>query len=205
MTNFERIKNMTPDELAMFLMKVNCAYAEDCMIFDCKYPNINNNCAICFKEWLEKEYNTKMIIREEQRDLFTVPADYILVHCISADFAMGAGIAKEFTRRGVKAQLIENYHGIAKVGDCAVTTTTGWRLEFNLVTKEKYWQKPTYGSLKTALVNARILALMNDDEPVKLAMPRIGCGLDRLQWVKVKEIIEEVFANTDVEILVCVK
>lgn len=46
---------------------------------------------------------------------------------------------------------------------------------------------------------------MNDDEPVKLAMPRIGCGLDRLQWVKVKEIIEEVFANTNVEILVCVK
>lgn len=59
MTNFERIKNMTPDELAMFLMKANCAYAEDCMIFDCKYPNINNNCAICFKEWLEKEYDIR--------------------------------------------------------------------------------------------------------------------------------------------------
>lgn len=146
-----------------------------------------------------------MIIKEEQRDLFTVPTDYILVHCISADFAMGAGIAKEFARRGVKAQLIENYHGMTKVGDCAVTATTGWRLEFNLVTKEKYWQKPTYGSLKTALVNARILALMNDDKPVKLAMPRIGCGLDRLQWNKVKVIIEEVFADTDVEILVCVK
>ena len=146
-----------------------------------------------------------MTIREEQRDLFTVPTDYILVHCISADLAMGAGIAKEFARRGVKAQLIENYRGMTKVGDCAVTATTGWRLEFNLVTKEKYWQKPTYGSLKTALVNARILALVNDDEPVKLAMPRIGCGLDRLQWVKVKAIIEEVFADTDVEILVCVK
>lgn len=59
MTNFERIKNMTSDELAMFLMKVNCAYAEDCMIFDCKYPNINNNCAICFKEWLENEYDIR--------------------------------------------------------------------------------------------------------------------------------------------------
>jgi hypothetical protein len=44
-----------------------------------------------------------MTIREEQRDLFTVPTDYILVHCISADLAMGAGIAKEFTKRGVKA------------------------------------------------------------------------------------------------------
>lgn len=149
-----------------------------------------------------------MIIKEEQRDLFTVPTDYILVHCISADLVMGAGIAKEFTRRGVKAQLQRDYQDI-EVGDCLVSDTTGWRAEFNLVTKEKYWQKPTYDSLKTALVNARInakiLALMNDDKPVKLAMPKIGCGLDHLQWVKVKEIIEEVFANTDVEILVCVK
>lgn len=149
-----------------------------------------------------------MTIREEQRDLFTVPKDYILVHCISADLVMGAGIAKEFTRRGVKAQLQRDYQDI-EVGDCLVSDTTGWRAEFNLVTKEKYWQKPTYDSLKTALVNARInakiLALMNDDKPVKLAMPKIGCGLDHLQWVKVKEIIEEVFANTDVEILVCVK
>lgn len=149
-----------------------------------------------------------MTIREEQRDLFTVPKDYILVHCISADLAMGAGIAKEFARRGVKAELQKEYQDI-EVGDCLVSNATDWGVEFNLVTKEKYWQKPTYDSLKTALVNARInakiLALMNDDKPVKLAMPKIGCGLDHLQWVKVKEIIEEVFANTDVEILVCVK
>ena len=28
------------------------------------------------------------------------------------------------------------------------------------------------------------------DKKIKLAMPRIGCGLDRLQWDKVKQIIE---------------
>ena len=43
-----------------------------------------------------------MTIREEYRDLFTVPTDYVLVHCISADFTMGAGIAREFAKRGVK-------------------------------------------------------------------------------------------------------
>jgi len=32
----------------------------------------------------------------EERDLFTVPKDYYLYHCISADFALGAGIAKKF-------------------------------------------------------------------------------------------------------------
>ncbi len=68
-----------------------------------------------------------MTIREEQRDLFTVSADYILVHCISADLAMGAGIAKEFTKRGVKARLIEKFQGLIEIGDCLITATTGWR------------------------------------------------------------------------------
>lgn len=146
-----------------------------------------------------------MTIREELRDLFTVPTDYILVHCISADLAMGAGIAKEFAKRGVKAQLQRDYQDI-EVGDCLVSDTTGWRAEFNLVTKEKYWQKPTYETMRMALEDTKSLyEEIMSYENVKLAMPRIGCGLDRLQWDKVKAIIEEVFADTDVEILVCVK
>nr|DAT91113.1 MAG TPA: hypothetical protein [Caudoviricetes sp.] len=147
-----------------------------------------------------------MIIREEQRDLFTVPTDYILVHCISADLAMGAGIAKEFARREVKAELQKEYQDV-EVGDCLVSNATDWGVEFNLVTKEKYWQKPTYKTMRMALENTEYLCeeIMRHGETVKLAMPRIGCGLDRLQWDKVKAIIEEVFADTDVEILVCVK
>lgn len=59
MTNFEHIKQMSVEELALLFMKVNCAYDIPCMlgISDCKYPHINNNCAICFKEWLESEVN----------------------------------------------------------------------------------------------------------------------------------------------------
>lgn len=147
-----------------------------------------------------------MTIREEQRDLFTVPTDYILVHCISADLAMGAGIAKEFTKRGVKAQLQRKYHKV-EVGDCLVSHATDWDVELSLVTKEKYWQKPTYKTMKMALEDAKFLCCegIMSDENVKFAMPRIGCGLDKLEWSKVKAIIEEVFADTDVEILVCVK
>ncbi len=147
-----------------------------------------------------------MTIREEQRDLFTVPTDYILVHCISADLAMGAGIAKEFTRRGVKAQLQRKYHKV-EVGDCLVSHATDWDVELSLVTKEKYWQKPTYETMRMALEDAEFLCCEGamNDENVKFAMPRIGCGLDKLEWSKVKAIIEEVFADTDVEILVCVK
>ena len=40
-----------------------------------------------------------MIIKEVKKDLFTVSNDYALAHCISADFTLGAGIAKEFDKR----------------------------------------------------------------------------------------------------------
>jgi hypothetical protein len=37
-------------------------------------------------------------------------------------------------------------------------------------------------------------------------MPKIGSGLDKLQWPRVREIIQEVFINFDeAEILVCYK
>ena len=40
-----------------------------------------------------------MTYREESKDLFTVPGDYYLAHCISADFGMGKGIVVEFNKR----------------------------------------------------------------------------------------------------------
>ena len=36
---------------------------------------------------------------EEYRDLFSVPDDVYFVQCISADFAMGKGIAVQFNQR----------------------------------------------------------------------------------------------------------
>ena len=40
-----------------------------------------------------------MTITIEKKDLFTMPQGYYLAHCISADFALGAGIAKVFDKR----------------------------------------------------------------------------------------------------------
>lgn len=52
-----------------------------------------------------------------------------------------------------------------------------------------------------ALGYTRSIAI--DEEVKKIAMPKIGSGLE-LQWNKVSEIIQEVFKDTDIEILVCV-
>lgn len=145
-----------------------------------------------------------MIYKEEKRDLFSVPEEYYLAHCISADFGMGKGIVVEFNKRfDMKRKLqskypdyINEWHRKKYEGDCILEDRV-----LNLITKERYFHKPTYDSLTTALVVCGLTCLNNDIK--KIAMPLIGCGLDRLQWDKVSEIIKEVFKNTDIEILVC--
>ena len=48
-----------------------------------------------------------MIYKEEIRDLFSVPEDYYLAHCISADFGMGKGIVVEFNNRFNMKQILQ--------------------------------------------------------------------------------------------------
>lgn len=138
----------------------------------------------------------------EHCDLFTIPEDYFLCHCISADFALGAGIAKKFAALGVRDALLKEYLGaryLGEIGVCLDTHATKWRGEYNLVTKKRYFDKPTLLSLEQALYHMKTFV----DNGDKIAMPRIGCGLDRLNWQEVEQIIREVFADIDIEILVC--
>ena len=148
-----------------------------------------------------------MIYKEEKHDLFSVPDDYYLAHCISADFALGKGIAVEFNKRfNMKLKLkdeflnfIDEYmHRYKLDAECILIDRV-----LNLVTKERYYQKPTYNSMKQALEMMKVACVANNIH--KVAMPKIGCGLDRLEWDKVSEIIQDVFKDTDIEILVCVR
>ena len=143
-----------------------------------------------------------MTFTEEQGDLFAeeILRNYALCHCISSDFALGAGIAKQFAKMGVKKQLCgkfpKRWNG---KGYCLITETNGV-IVGNLVTKERYFHKPTLETLRQALENLRGQAL--EMKLNGLAMPKIGCGLDRLEWSDVREIIQEVFDETDFNILV---
>lgn len=147
-----------------------------------------------------------MVYREVESDLFKVNKTYYLAHCISADFAMAAGIVVEFNKKfDMKSRLKKKYPDYimdwirnSRFYDCLLEDRV-----FNLVTKTRYYNKPTYNSLTGALVMMRDLC--NEKGINKIAMPLIGCGLDRLMWSRVSKIIKDTFADTDIEILVCVK
>lgn len=139
-----------------------------------------------------------MTITTEKRDLFTMPQGYYLAHCISADFALGAGIAKVFdSTYNMRFKLFRNYDNYKYRGGDALLINN----VFNLVTKDKYWHKPTYDSVREALEMMK--EYMDFESVTKLAMPKIASGLDRLNWSKVYEIICEVFDDTDIEIVIC--
>lgn len=139
-----------------------------------------------------------MIIINEKRDLFTMPHGYYFAHCISSDFALGAGIAKTFDNEyNMRFKLFKQYPNYAYYGGDALLIDN----VFNLVTKAKYWHKPTYESVREALESMR--DQLEEIGGTKLAMPHIASGLDRLEWEKVYEIICEVFNDVNIEIVIC--
>lgn len=134
-----------------------------------------------------------MILNEKKGNLFELDNEkYFFAHCISSDYALGAGIAVEFQKRfKLKDSLKKDSSG--KYPELITINHI-----FNLVTKEKYWHKPTYNSLTTCIRYMRDMCRNCDIK--YLAMPKIGCGLDRLSWPKVREIIKEEFKDLDIEI-----
>lgn len=148
-----------------------------------------------------------MIYNEVTKDLFSVPEDYCFAQCISADFAMGKGIATEFNKRFQTKRRLRNMSGddvsfwdttdISRRGHCRKVDRV-----FCLVTKRNYYNKPTLLTVRNALLCMKDLA--HKHHVSKIAMPRIACGLDRLQWTDVSKIIIEIFKDSDIEILVCI-
>ncbi|MEF2245823.1 macro domain-containing protein [Paenibacillus sp. IITD108] len=138
-----------------------------------------------------------MELVEIKRDLFTMPDEYCLAHCISADAKMGAGIAVLFRKKFKLSSLQEKaLRNELEVGKCYKVDRI-----INLITKSKYWHKPTYETLTAAVSSMKEICI--SESISKLAMPEIGCGLDKLQWGRVKEILKEEFKQLPIEIIVC--
>lgn len=134
-----------------------------------------------------------------QDDVFN-HKDCYYAHCISRDYALGAGIAMEFDKR------YDMRNRLLKLAEEKPETLDEKCIEvenvFNLITKEKYWQKPSYNSLEESLLEMKEKISKNKNIK-KLVMPKIGCGLDRLSWDKVEPMVQEIFKNLDIEIVVC--
>ncbi|XP_073824343.1 terminal ADP-ribose protein glycohydrolase 1 isoform X3 [Musca autumnalis] len=136
-------------------------------------------------------------ITEVDGDLFSAPDTHSLAHCVAADFGMGAGIAVKFKQ--IFGKVDELLSQGAQTGSVAVLKDNQ-RFIYYLVTKDQSWDKPTYNSLRSSLEAMR--EHMKSNNVQKLAIPRIGCGIDGLEWNKVTSELSAVFCNENLEIVV---
>nr|XP_046251669.1 ADP-ribose glycohydrolase OARD1 [Scatophagus argus] len=130
-------------------------------------------------------------------NLFSCPEDEALAHCISEDCRMGAGIAVMFKQKFKGVEELKEQKRVT--GQCAVLKRDK-RFVYYLITKKKASQKPTYDSLRQSLEDMKSHCVLNG--VTKISIPRIGCGLDRLQWDKVSVILEQVFKHANISITV---
>ena len=126
-----------------------------------------------------------MKLIEMRGNVFNVSDDVFFAHCIASDLLMGAGIAVQFQR---KFHLRNTLRDSGE--DLASPTCIKVGRVFNLITKTRSNGKPTPLSIRLAIrVMARLISETVGVE--RLAMPRIGCGLDQQSWAVVREILME--------------
>lgn len=134
--------------------------------------------------------------RKIEGDLSNVPEEFALAHCVAADFTMGAGITSQFRQRfGYVNELIRQN---ARVGEVGVLRKDS-RYVFFLVIKRFSTQQSKYSDLLRCLIVLR--AKMLEKRVRKLAFPKIGCSLDRLEWEQVYDMLYRVFSRENIEIV----
>lgn len=130
-------------------------------------------------------------------DLFSAPGDYALAHCVGADFWMSRGIAVRFKQKFGRVQELKQQN--AKPGEMAVLKVDN-RFVYHLVTKQRSTQKPKLSDLRKSL--SAMKSHIKAHGVRKVAIPRLGCGLDKLNWEDVYPVIERAFSKLAIEMVV---
>ncbi|XP_054282040.1 ADP-ribose glycohydrolase OARD1-like [Macrosteles quadrilineatus] len=137
------------------------------------------------------------------KDLFTLPVEYALAHCVAEDLRASRGIATVFRKKFGGTEYLERQSPtIGTTLAVALHLKRNGQHLFYLVTKETSSKKHSYESMKKSLQDLRDKLLRIGIK--KLAIPRLGCGYDGLEWRIVRNMVQDLFKDTGIEIVVCV-
>ncbi|CAG7826786.1 unnamed protein product [Allacma fusca] len=150
--------------------------------------------------------NGVFTLEEIEEDLLVCFPEYALAHCVSADFEMSAGVAKQITRKfGSKDDLKGRGASVWEIVEIKKTgKLSGKKVEnyvLYMVTKERYNHKPTERDFLITLKN--LVVKCKELNIGKLAIPRLGCGRDKLNWDLVRHSIIEFFKKSHITVRVC--
>jgi len=138
-------------------------------------------------------------VTEVEGDLFLdAPEEAALAHCIGEDALCTKGHADTLRRTLLKG-LLPYLRSLGKKTGEVATLLVGEKYIFNLVTKPLTKGRRPYLHDFSSSVHelARLCTTLGIK---KLAMPKIGAGLDRLPWAAAKRVIIEAFAGCPTEV-----
>ncbi|XP_034230351.1 uncharacterized protein LOC117639073 [Thrips palmi] len=142
-------------------------------------------------------------VQEIKADLFAYArSNYALAHCVGADLKMGKGIAVEFKHRFGHQQYLLDQGKVP--GQVAVLPGNMCNREapiFYLVSKAlSYSYGPRWQDFVSCLQELRQLC---EQMGIKyVAMPRIGCYNDHLEWCNVEAELYRIFQFSPVSVFV---
>ena len=125
-------------------------------------------------------------------DMFSWGAPAAIAHGCNCAGIMGAGVADRVRRRFPLAYA--EYRDLClkrefKLGDVH-RWTDGVRTVFNLATQHRPGPFAQLAAIETSVIE--MVRLAHEQQIYEIAMPRIGCGIGRLQWDDVRPVLEDV-------------
>ena len=121
-------------------------------------------------------------------------------HCISADARMSKGFAQILSERVPRLRRTCRRANLLKDQEFPFWDSSSRRYIYNLLTKEKYSDKPDLQFLATTLQSMQSHATMHGVSTISI--PKIGCGLDQMNRQDVVKLLRDIFAYSDVQIVV---
>lgn len=138
-------------------------------------------------------------IKIVEGNIFEVESDMAIVHCVAKDFKMGDGIAKKIKERFRTP--INEFKDQFKIGEVAVQEVEDRKI-LHMVTKEISDETPKWKNFKKAVHNLKTLCTVQNIK--EIAMPKIGSGLDQLDWPRSLRLIKKIFSDSKIEVQVSV-
>lgn len=125
-----------------------------------------------------------------------------IVHCVSADFEMGVGVAKTLADLipSLRPNLRKQFPLPKNISELEPFTAV-WEEDdkciYNLVTKYRYFNKPTLDTLRVAIMTLSSLLerKYKDADEIRISMPMIASGCDKIHWCKTEKLLTELLSD----------
>ena len=156
----------------------------------------NNDCFILHsvvpaqsgEKFLEIIYGTEDSFRHQPKSIGL---------CISADARKCKSFADLYPRESLVLDQPAEKQSFLWHKSQPFCDLTGKRYIYNLVTKELFCDTPDLPTLSKTLEAKRIHACTNGVSTI--ALPKLGCGLDQMNWQAVVKLLRDIFAYAEVQ------